>query len=75
MARPREAITDVAEHHRRAVAVLYIGAVDNGVHQTAVSIGDDMALAPLHFLARVIAAHTAALRRFDRLAVNHSGAG
>jgi len=49
--------------------------LDNGLRQKAVSIGDDMALAPLHFLARAIAAHTPAFLRFDRLAVNHSGAG
>ncbi len=75
MAQPREAIADVLEHHWRAVAVLYIVAVDKGVNQKAVRIGDDMALSSFHFLARIIAAYAAAFGGFDALAVDHSSAG
>jgi len=38
-------------------------------------IGDDMALSPFHFLARVIAAYAATFGGFDALAVDHSSAG
>lgn len=75
VAQSREAITDVGEHHWRAVAVLHIGAVDKGVYLKAVRIGDDMALSHFHFLDRVIAAYAAAFRGFDTLAIDHSSAG
>ena len=44
MAQPREAVTNVFYHHWRAVPVLNVGAVDDGVNQKAVGVGDDMAL-------------------------------
>ena len=74
MAQPREAIAGVSQHQWCAVAVLYIGAMNDGVNQKAVCIGDDVTLAALHFLARIIATNTAAFGRFDALAVDHSGA-
>lgn len=70
-----EAGADIGEHQRRAVTVLYIGSMDNGMDQIAIGISDDMALATLHLLTRIIAAYPATLGGFNRLAVDHTGTG
>jgi hypothetical protein len=75
MAQPREAADDLRQHQRRTVAVLDVGGVDHGVDQIALGVGQDMALAALDLLARIIAARTAGFRGFDALAVDHPGTG
>jgi len=65
MARPWEAITDRLEHIDGAIAVLNVGSVDENEDQEAADIGDDMPLAPLDLLARVVAPNPAAFRGFD----------
>src|SRR3546814_8948547 len=47
----------------------------HGMDQIAVGVGQDVALASLDLLSRVIAARPAAFRRLHTLAVDHSGAG
>src|SRR3546814_4483319 len=56
-----------------AVAVLDVGGVDYGMNEIAVGIGEDVALASLGLLARVVAARSAAFRGFHALAVDHAG--
>ena len=75
VSQPREAVDDLGEQQGRAIAVLDVGGVDQGVDQVALGVGQDMALAALDLLARIIAARTAGFRRFDTLAVNHPGTG
>ena len=67
---PGETRDDSDEHERRSVAVLDVGSVDHGVDQIALSIGEDVALAALDLLARIIAPRSAAFRGFDALAVD-----
>ena len=43
--------------------------------QLALGIGEDVALATLGFLARIITGRPAAFRGFHALAVDHSGTG
>lgn len=43
--------------------------------QITIGIGDEMVLAALDLLTRIIAPHTAAFRGLDALAVDHTGAG
>src|SRR3546814_12736673 len=45
------------------------------MNQVTVCIGQDVALAPLDFLARIVAPRPAALGGFDTLAVDHSCTG
>jgi len=47
---------DSFQHIRRAVPVLNSGAVDHQAHQRSARVGDDMALAPIDPLARIIPA-------------------
>ena len=75
VAQPRELGDDACEHKRRAVAILDIGGVDHRMDQIALGVGEDMALASLGLLARVIAPWPATFRGFDALTVDHPGAG
>jgi hypothetical protein len=75
VSQPREAVDDLGEQQRRAIAVLDVGGVDQGVDQIALGIGQDVALATLDLLARVITARPAGFRGFDALAVDHARAG
>jgi hypothetical protein len=43
MAQLREGISNVFQHKRYTVPVLYVGAVDDGMDQKAVFVGDEMA--------------------------------
>src|ERR1700716_2269756 len=70
MAQPREAETDGLENFGCAVAVLNISGMDEDEDQKSAGVGDDVALATLDLLARVIARDPATFRCFDRLAVN-----
>ena len=75
VAQPRETADDFRQQQRRPVAVLDVGGVDQGVDEVALGVGKDMPLATLDLLARVIAARTAAFRRFDAPSIDYSGAG
>lgn len=75
MAQPREAPDDFRPTQRRAVTVLNVGGVDHGVDQIAFGVGEDMALAALDLLARVIAPRAAAFRAFHALAVGPLASG
>src|SRR3546814_20862039 len=75
MAQPREATDDLGQHQRRAIAILDIGSMDHGMDQIAIGVGQDVALASLDLLPRVIAARPAASRGLHTLAVDRSGAG
>ena len=65
-------MADGVEDRRGAIAVLDIGAVDDQTDQQTQRIGDDMALAPVDLLARVIAPKTTAFSGFHALAVDHA---
>src|SRR3546814_2706219 len=67
MAQPREAMDDFRQYEWCAVAVLDVGGVDYGMNEIAVGIGEDVALASLGLLARVVAARSAAFRGFHAL--------
>ena len=75
MAQPREALDGLCQHQRSAVTVLDVGGVDYGMDEIAVGVGQDVALAALGLLARIITPWPAAFRGFDALTVDHSGAG
>src|SRR3546814_3646535 len=62
---------DFRQYEWCAVAVLDVGGVDYGMNEIAVGIGEDVALASLGLLARVVAARSAAFRGFHALAVDH----
>lgn len=74
MTQPREAAADRRQHADGAVRILDIGGMDENEDQKAAGVGDDMALAPLHFLAGIIATGAAAFRGFHALAIDHPGA-
>lgn len=75
MAQPGESPHDFCQHQRRAIAVLDVSSVDHGVDQIALGVCQNMALAALELLTRVLAPRPAAFRGFDALAIDHSGAG
>ena len=75
VSQPREAMDDLGEQKRRAVTILDIGGVDDGMDQIALGVGQDMALAAFDLLAGIIAARTTALGGLDALAVDDAGAG
>lgn len=75
MAQPGEAVDDFGEQQRCPITVLDIGRVDYGMDQIALGVGQDMPLAALDLLARIIAARTAALGGLDALAIDDAGAG
>lgn len=72
---PREAFDDLGQHQRSAVTVLDVGGVDYGMDEIAVGVRQDMALAPLGLLARIVTPRPAAFCGFDALAVDHPSAG
>ena len=51
VSQPGEAVDDLGEQQWRAIAILDVGGVDQGVNQIALGVGKDMALAPLDLLA------------------------
>src|SRR6266436_5831214 len=71
MAQPREEIADRRQQVGRAVSVLNVGGVHLRANQMTAGIGNDVALAPVDPLARVISPRTAAFRGLDRLTVDH----
>src|SRR3546814_20563054 len=75
MAQPWKAVDDFTQDQRRAVAVLNVGGMDHRMYQIALGVGEDVALAALDLLARVIAARAATFSRFHALAIDHAGTG
>ena len=57
----------------RAVTVLDVGGMDQGVEQVAGRVGHEMALALLDLLAGIVAAPPTGLGRLDRLTVDDGG--
>jgi len=55
MAQPGEPKSDGLEDIDCAVAVLNVRGMNQDEHQKAAGVSDDMPLAALHFLARIIA--------------------
>lgn len=74
MAQPGEAMTDGFQKGWRAVPILNVGGVDDHEQHIAQRVGEDMALAALDLLARVVASRPAAFLGFHALAVDHAGA-
>src|SRR5215469_8618831 len=75
VAQPWEEVVNGLDDEGCAIAVLHIGRVDRSADHQADGIGHDMALATLDLLGRIVAAWSAALGRFHRLAVDHAGRG
>src|SRR6516162_37260 len=73
MAQPGEKMADRRQQIGRAIAILEVGGVYLRRDETTAGMGDDVALAPIDLLARIIAARPAAFRCLDRLAVDHPG--
>src|SRR4029077_231514 len=71
MAQPWEEIADRSQQVGRTVSILDVGTVYLRANQMTVGIGNDVALAPVDLLARVIPLRTAAFRGLDRLTVDH----
>src|SRR5439155_10293005 len=71
MAQPREEIADRSQQVGRAVAILDVGGVQLGANQMTAGIGNDVTLAPIDLLARIISPRTSAFRGLDRLTVDH----
>src|SRR5712691_3902487 len=71
MAQPREEIADRSQQVGCAVSILNVGGVHLRANQMTAGISNDVALAPVDFLARVISPRTAAFRVLDRLTVDH----
>lgn len=72
---PREAADDFGKHQRRPITVLDVGCVDHGVDELTFGIGQNVALATLGFLTRVVATRAATFRRYHALAVDHPSTG
>src|SRR3546814_3059960 len=69
MAQPWKAVDDFTQDQRRAVAVLNVGGMDHRMYQIALGVGEDVALAALDLLARVIRSeeHTSVLQSLMRI--------
>ena len=75
MPQPGEVLTDRFEHINGAVAVLNVGGMDENEDEEATGVCQDMPLPAFDLLACVITTRPATFRGFDRLAVDHTGAG
>src|ERR1700733_9133061 len=72
MAQPGVEISDRGKDADGTIAILNIGGMDLQPHQVPECVDNDVALAALDLLASIIASGTAALRRLDRLAIDHA---
>lgn len=63
---------DRSKDERSSVPILDVGGMHEEADQIALRVGDDVALASLDLLARIVAARPAAFRGFHRLAVDVS---
>ena len=59
MAQPREKVTDRGQQRGRAAAILDVGGMHRRRDERAAGVGDDVGLAAIDLLARVIAAGSA----------------
>ena len=59
----------------RAVSILDVGGMHLRANQVAAGIGNDVALAPIDLLARIIAPRASAFRGLDRLTVDTASTG
>lgn len=75
MSQPRPAPENGLEDGRRAVAILNIGAVNHEADHQSNCIDDNMTLASVDLLARVIARNSAAFRGFQALTIDHTAEG
>jgi len=67
-----EALARKGDDVRRAIPILNIGGMRDGPQHVALRVGEDMPLATLDLLARIIAARPATFRGFHTLTVNHT---
>src|SRR5712691_1941440 len=72
MAQPREEIADRGQQIGRTVSILDVGGVHLRANQMTAGIGNDVALATIDLLARIIAPRTSAFCGLDRLTVDHT---
>src|SRR3954468_8992179 len=70
----RERAPGQAQHEWRSLSVLNVGWLGFEDQATAIRVHYDLPLAPVHLLARIVAARTTALGRLHGLAVEHGGA-
>jgi hypothetical protein len=75
MAQPREALDDLGQHQRRAVAVLNVDSVDYAMDQIAIGVGQDVALAAVDLLACILAPRPGRFLAFHALVADHPGTG
>ncbi len=52
---PWKAVADFVEHEGRAIAILYLGRLNDDAHRRAFGIDERVDLAAVHFLAGVVA--------------------
>ena len=74
VAQPRITKPDGLDEINGPVTILNGRTVNDDEQHAAKRVGDDMTLAALDFLTRIIATNPAAFGGFDTLAVNHTGA-
>lgn len=73
MAQERVEAPDRLQRWNSPLPVLNGGAMNDQPNHEAVGVGDDMALAALHLLARIIAANSTAFSGLDALAIDDAG--
>src|SRR5438132_1242518 len=71
MAQPPEEMADRSQQVGRAVSILDVGGVHLGANQMTAGIGNDVTLAPIDLLARIISPRPSTFRGLDRLTVDH----
>lgn len=75
MAQPRKAAADRLGNRGSAIAILYIGSVNEHEDQKSKRIGDNVALTALDLLACIVTANAATFRGLDALAVDDTRRG
>src|SRR5262249_16578032 len=72
---PRFESAENSEDKHGSIVVLDIGRMDNEGEHQAKRVNNDMALASVNLLARIVTSHAAYLRRLDGLTVDNCSAG
>src|SRR4030095_9902567 len=70
MTQPWKQVVDSSDDQPGTVTILDVGRVNRDTDQQAGGVGDDVALAALALLGRIVAARPAAFGGLDRLAVD-----
>lgn len=65
---------NLGQHEWRAIAVLHVSGVNDGMNQITISVGHDGTLAPFGLLACIVTPGPAALGGYDALAVDDPSA-